>query len=262
MKKSRTITRRDIFLAVLPVLSILLAIGLWILVSFGEDHIIPSPGEVYARAVRLFEKPINDVSLWGHIWASVKRVLIGLFFACITGIPLGLLIGWNKTFHSILKPLFDLIRPIPALAWIPLMTLWFGIGETSKVALIYMGTLMPVLVNTYTGVSLTPQINVDVARVFGASQMQLVRDIVMPSALSAILAGIKTALGTGWIVVLAAEMISANTGLGFMIIRGSNVADLALVIFAMLIIGIVGALLSAVLTFLERKLCPWKSVIN
>ena len=125
-----------------------------------------------------------------------------------------------------------------------------------------MGTLMPVLVNTYTGVSLTPQINVDVARVFGASQMQLVRDIVMPSALSAILAGLKTALGTGWIVVLAAEMISVITGLGFMIIRGSNVADLALVIFAMLIIGIVGALLSAVLTFLERKLCPWKSVIN
>lgn len=107
-----------------------------------------------------------------------------------------------------------------------------------------------------------PQLNVDVARVFGASEFQVVQAIVMPSALSAIMAGIKTAMGTGWIVVLAAEMISATSGLGFMIIRGSNVADLALVIFAMLIIGIVGALLSTLLTFAERKLCPWKAEIK
>lgn len=262
MKHKTQLSLRSLILQLLPILSVLLFIGLWIIVSSGEDHIIPSPEEVYARAVRLFEKPINKVSLWGHIWASLKRVLCGLALACVTGIPLGLLIGWNKTSRALLKPVFDLIRPIPALAWIPLMTLWFGIGESSKIALIYLGTLMPVLVNTYTGVSLIPKLNIDVARVFGASQLQIVTSIVMPSALSAIMAGIKTAMGTGWIVVLAAEMISADTGLGFMIIRGSNVADLALVIFAMLIIGIVGALLSALLTFAERKLCPWKTVIK
>lgn len=262
MKQKLQLTRREILLNLLPVLSILLFVGLWILVSSGEGHIIPSPGEVSLRALRLFEKPINHISLWGHIWASMKRVLIGLAFACLTGIPLGLLIGWNKTANALLKPLFDLIRPIPALAWIPLMTLWFGIGESSKIALIYLGTLMPVLVNTYTGVRMIPQIHIDVARVFGASELQLVRDIVMPSALSAIMAGVKTAVGTGWIVVLAAEMISADKGLGFMIIRGSNVADLALVIFAMLLIGLVGAFLSVLLTFAERRLCPWKIEIK
>lgn len=262
MKQKLQLTRREILLNLLPVLSILLFVGLWILVSSGEEHIIPSPGEVSLRALRLFEKPINHISLWGHIWASMKRVLIGLAFACLTGIPLGLLIGWNKTANALLKPLFDLIRPIPALAWIPLMTLWFGIGESSKIALIYLGTLMPVLVNTYTGVRMIPQIHIDVARVFGASELQLVRDIVMPSALSAIMAGVKTAVGTGWIVVLAAEMISADKGLGFMIIRGSNVADLALVIFAMLLIGLVGAFLSVLLTFAERRLCPWKIEIK
>ena len=262
MKQRLQITRYQILLNILPILSIVLFAGLWILVSSGEGHIIPSPGEVYDRAVRLFEKPINHVSLGGHIWASMKRVLNGLVFACLTGIPRGLLMGWSKTANSLLKPLFDLIRPIPALAWIPLMTLWFGIGESSKIALIYLGTLMPVLVNTYAGVKMIPQLNIDVARVFGASQLQIVKDIVMPSALSAIMAGIKTAVGTGWIVVLAAEMISADTGLGFMIIRGSNVADLALVIFAMLIIGLVGAFLSVLLTFAERKLCSWKIEIK
>ena len=262
MKKREPITGRQLLLNILPIISVLLFIGLWMMVSAGEEHIIPSPGEVYERALRLFEKPINHISLWGHIWASMKRVLIGLVFACFTGIPMGLLIGWNKTANALLKPIFDLIRPIPALAWIPLMTLWFGIGEGSKFALIYLGTLMPVLVNTDTGVSMIPQLNVDVARVFGASEFQVVQAIVMPSALSAIMAGIKTAMGTGWIVVLAAEMISATSGLGFMIIRGSNVADLALVIFAMLIIGIVGALLSTLLTFAERKLCPWKAEIK
>jgi len=246
----------------LPILSILLFVLLWMWASSGEGHIIPSPAEVWARAVRLYHKPINKVPLGGHIWASMKRVLSGLALACATGIPLGLLIGWNKTAGALLKPLFDLIRPIPALSWIPLMTLWFGIGESSKVALIYLGTLMPILVNTYTGVRMIPQLNIDVARVFGATPMQIVGNIVMPSALSAIMAGVKTAMGTGWIVVLAAEMISADHGLGFMIIRGSNVADLALVVFAMLIIGIIGALLSTLLTFAERRLCPWKTDIN
>lgn len=262
LKKKLPVSRRQILLGILPVISIVLFICLWVAVSSGPDHIIPSPAEVLARAQRLLEKPINKVSLWGHIWASLRRVLIGLAFACITGIPLGLLIGWNRTCREILKPIFDLIRPIPALAWIPLMTIWFGIGESSKIVLIYLGTLMPILVNTYVGVSMIPQLNIDVARVFGASQPQIVSNIVLPSALSAIMAGVKTALGTGWIVVLAAEMISADTGLGFMIIRGSNVADLALVIFAMLIIGIVGALLSTFLTFAERKLCPWKVEIK
>lgn len=262
MKQKTPACGRKILLNILPVLSVLLFILLWLWVSAGEDHIIPSPAEVYARAVRLFEKPINHVSLWGHIWSSMKRVLGGLALACVTGIPLGLLIGWNKTCCNIFKPVLDLIRPIPALAWIPLMTLWFGVGESSKIALIYLGTLMPILVNTYAGVQMIPAININVAKVFGASQLQLVREIVLPSTLSAIMAGIKTAMGTGWIVVLAAEMISAETGLGFMIIRGSNVADLALVIFAMLIIGLIGALLSALLTFAERKLCPWKTEIK
>lgn len=253
---------KKLLLNLLPLVSIAIFIGLWLLVSRGEDSLIPSPIEVYERFIKLRQKPISKTSILGHVWASSKRVLLGLLYACVFGISFGLLIGWNKTCSRIFKPLFELVRPVPALAWIPLMTLWFGIGETSKIALVFIGTIMPVIVNTYAGVRMIPQLSVDVARVFGANSFQIVREIVLPSSLSAIIAGIKSALGTGWIVVLAAEMISARTGLGFMIIRGSDVADLSLVIFAMLLIGLIGAALSSLLTCLERKLCPWKTEIS
>lgn len=260
MKTKRS--AKDIIMMILPVLSIAIFIGLWLMVSLKEGSLIPTPMDVFERFIKLVQKPVSKTTILGHVWASTKRVLAGLLIACLFGIPFGLLIGWNKTCNSLFKPLFDLIRPIPALAWIPLMTLWFGIGEASKIALIFIGTIMPVVVNTYAGVRLIPQINIDVAKVFGANHIQIIKEIVLPSSLSAIMAGIKTAMGTAWIVVLAAEMISAKTGLGFLIIRGSDVADLPLVIFAMILIGLIGAGLSALLTFTEKKLCPWKTEIN
>jgi len=254
--------RKDILLNLLPLVSILLFILAWLVVSGGESSLIPTPTAVFERYLKLLEKPISKTSIPGHIWASLKRVLLGLLYGSVFGISFGLLIGWNKTCNRIFKPLFELIRPIPALAWIPLMTLWLGIGETSKVALVFLGTIMPITVNTYTGVRLIPKINIDAARVFGANNVQIITDIVLPSSLSAIIAGVKTALGTAWMVVLAAEMISAKTGLGFMIIRGTDVLDLPLVIFAMILIGVIGACISSLLTIVERKLCPWKSEIN
>lgn len=254
---------KNLIINLLPYISIGIFIGLWLIVARKPDSLIPSPYEVYLRVLRLIEKPISKTTIFGHVWASTKRVITGLVLACAFGIPFGLLVGWNKGFSRVFKPLFELIRPIPALAWIPLLTLWFGIGESSKIALVFVGCLMPIVVNTYSGVSLIPKLNVDVAKIHGATNLQIITDIVLPSSLSAVLAGISTAMGTGWIVVLAAEMISANQGLGFLIIRGSNVSDLALVIFAMLLIGLIGSILSSFLRFLERKLCPWKvEIIN
>lgn len=254
MKKTQ-----NVILKILPVISISLFIFFWFTVSKGQDSLIPSPLEVYQRFQRLLIKPIAKTSILGHVWASMKRVLSGLFFGCLFGIPFGLLIGWNKRFKNIFKPLFELIRPIPALAWIPLLTLWLGIGETSKVSLVFISCFMPIVVNTYSGVRLIPKINLNVGRIYGANGKQMVTSIVVPSCLSSIMAGITTAMGTGWVVVLAAEMISANDGLGFLIIRGSDVSDLALVIFAMLLIGSLGALMSKLLKIIQKRLCPWES---
>lgn len=253
---------RDLWLNLLSVFSLAVFVCLWLLLSSKENSLIPTPGDVYQRYLRLLEKPVSKIPVSGHILASMGRVLGGLAIGSAAGIAFGLLIGWSKTCCRILKPIFEMLRPVPALAWIPLFTIWLGIGEASKVGLVTFGCFMPVVVNTFSGVRYTPQITIDAARTYGANRLQLVGEVILPSSLSAIIAGIKTALGTGWMVVLAAEMISADRGLGFLIIRGSDINDMALVIFAMLLIGVIGALLSALLTFAERKLCPWKAEIN
>ena len=204
----------------------------------------------------------GEISMWGHTLMSLRRVGLGLLFATLIGIPFGTFIGWNSTFRALFQPLFEMIRPIPPLAWVPLITVWFGIGETPKVILVFIGTFTPIVVNTYSGVRLASPENIEVGRMFGAKGLRLLSDIVMPSALPAIMAGLKTALTTGWGVVLAAEMISANSGLGMLVTRGSDSGDLPLTILSMIIIGIVGALMSAVFTVIERKLSPWRIDIN
>ncbi|WHH60823.1 ABC transporter permease [Petroclostridium sp. X23] len=253
---------KKIVMNVLPVLSIVLLILFWIWVSMDEKSLIPSPTEVIQRFIILLQHPISKTSIEKHIWASLSRVLSALVYASVIGISFGLLISWSKTFRALLKPLFEMMRPVPPIAWIPLITIWFGIDELSKIIIVFIGAVMPIVVNTYTGVTLVPELNLDAGRIFGANNRQLLLDIVLPSSIPAIVAGVKTALGTGWMVVLAAEMISAKTGLGFLIIRGSDSDDIALTMVSMIFIGLVGALLSTLLTLLERWLCPWRTDIN
>lgn len=155
-----------------------------------------------------------------------------------------------------------MIRPIPPLAWVPLITVWFGIYETPKIILVFIGTFTAIVVNTYSGIYLAQKENLQVGRLFGAKKIRMVVDIVLPSALPSIMAGLKTALTTGWGVVLAAEMISANSGLGMLVTRGSDSDDIALVMVSIIFIGIIGALMSTVFTIIERKLSPWRTDLN
>lgn len=247
---------RKIFKIILPSLSIIMFVVLWIIAAKYIPN-VPSPPAIAARFSLLQERPISDVGILGHVWASLFRVLKALGFSILIGIPFGLLIGWSKIFCGLFKPLFEIFRPIPPIAWIPLISLWFGVGETSKVVIIFIGAFMPIVVNTYSGVSMVPSLLTDAAKSFGASQSQLLVDIVLPASLQAIFAGIKTALSTGWMVVLAAEMISAKQGLGFLITRGSDTNDLALTVISMLFIGIIGAMISYGFDYVERGLCPW-----
>lgn len=243
----------------LPILSILLVLIGWLVLASSND-IIPGPLEAYERFVLMLEKPIKNTSILGHIWASLLRVLKGLGVSILFGIPFGLMIGWSFTFNGLFKPLFEIFRPIPAIAWIPLISIWFGVGEMSKVAIIILGAFMPIVVNTYTGVSLVPQLYIDAAKSFGASKRQMLLDVVFPASLQAIFAGIKTALSVGWMVVLASEMISAEQGLGFLIIRGSNSNDIALTMIGMVFVGIIGALISVTFNYFERRVLPWAKV--
>lgn len=175
------------------------------------------------------------------------------------GVIFGVLLGWSRWFSSTVGVLFEIFRPIPPLAWIPLITIWFGIGEFPKILIVFLGTFFNVVVNTSTGVKMVDKLQLDVGKIFQANQLQVLTEIVLPASLPAIFAGIRVALGAGWAVVLAAEMLGSQTGVGYLITLGNEIGDTSLIFVSMIIIGVIGALLSAIATFVERRLCPWMS---
>ena len=202
--------------------------------------------------------PISQAILPVHIWVSLRRVLIAFFFAIVLGVGLGVGLGWSKTFNAVVDPIFEMLRPIPPIAWIPLIILWFGIGETSKIIIVFIGSFVPIVLNTYSGIKEIDPLLVSAGKVLGANRRQILLEITLPATVPAILAGIRTALSSGWMCVVAAEMIVAKQGVGFLIVRGQESGDTALIVVCMLVIGIVSMLLSTILSKLEGVLCPWQ----
>jgi len=247
----------DKFYLILPVLSVALLILVWVVASGGNDSMFPSPKATLDRLIMMSEKPIMKLSLLQHVMVSLYRVLTALGAAWILGIAFGVLIGWNKKCNAVFGPIFEGFRAIPPIAWIPLITIWFGIGEFPKMLIVFIGAFAPVVVNTQAGMRNVDSLYLDVGKIFNANQRQQLMEIAIPSAIPAIFAGIRTSTSTGWMVVLAAEMLGAKSGVGFLIVRGMDSGDMPLVLVAMITIGIVGAILAITTQYIERLVCPW-----
>ena len=247
-----------IFYYVAPYIALVLFVLLWQSVATSGRTMLPTPMETMRRLVTVWSSKIAKQPMIFHVLISVKRIVVALLAAVALGVPFGVALGWNKTFRAICKPIFEIIRPIPPIAWVPLVTLWFGTGELPRILIIFIGVLMPIVVNSFAGVTMVPSLNFSVGKIFGANSRQMLFDIVLPSSLGAIFAGIRTAVGTGWMVLLAAEMLAAKSGIGFLIMQGSNANDLELAIVGMFMIGILGAVFAYGFDYLERWLCPWK----
>ena len=244
----------NLFLAAAGLLFLLL---FWISLSGMRPDLFATPAATFDRFLRLLEKPISRISLAGHIINSMKRVFIGLIFAWLLGIAFGILIGSSKFTNALLGSVFEIIRPIPPLAWIPLITIWFGIGEFPKIVIVFIGTFATVALNTCAGIQMVDPLYINVGKVFRGSKLQILWEIILPAALPAIFAGIRISTGAGWMAVLAAEMLGAKSGVGFLITRGMDSGDTALIFVSMIIIGIIGAILAILTSGLERWLCPW-----
>jgi taurine transport system permease protein len=240
--------------------SILLLLWVWFSVSAVNSRLIPTPAVTWERFLLLLEKPVMRVSFGGHILISLRRILLALIASWIIGISFGVFIGWNKKMNALLGSVFELIRPIPPLAWIPLITICFGIGEFPKLLIVFIGAVMPVIINSRAGMQGIEQIYLDVGIAFNGTQAQVLKEIAIPAALPVIFAGIRTSTSVAWSVVLAAEMIGANAGVGFLVVRGMNGDDMALVVVAMITIGVIGALLSVLTSWMERLVCPWMNI--
>lgn len=253
--------RLKILYKILPVVSILLLLGLWLFaskdynVSIGSGF--PTPAAVWERTLRLFTRPVKKMNLIMHALVSLRRIGIALAFDWTFGIMFGIVIGWYAKPKAFFSPLFDAFRAIPPLAWIPLITLWFGIGEFPKILIVIFGSLASIVVNVRAGLSAVDKMFLDVGTVFNASPLQTLIKIAIPSSLDAIFAGIRTSTSAAWMVVLAAEMLGADSGVGFLISRGMDSIDMPLVLTGMIAIGIVGAILAILTQFIERLICPW-----
>lgn len=248
--------RKQIY-TVLPVVSLILLIILWFVAAGSEGSTFPSPTAVWDRFLLLMRKPIKSLNFFQHIWASLKRVFIALACSWVLGISLGIALGWNKKCNAVIGPIFTAFRAVPPLAWVPLVTMWFGVGEFPKILIVFIGALMPIVVNTQAGIANVQKMYLDVGTIFNVNRRQMLFEIAVPSALDAIFAGIRTSTSAGWMVVLAAEMLGGKSGIGFLITRGMDSGDYALCLLSMIGIGMVGALLAIVTQLLERMVCPW-----
>jgi ABC-type nitrate/sulfonate/bicarbonate transport system permease component len=219
------------------------------------------PSEVIVALVDLWDNELADYTLPGHIWASTQRVVIGFTIASVLAVPLGLFMALNRYVNAIVKPLFDLLKPMPPISWISISILWFGIEETSKVFIIVIGTFVPCLLNAYNGVRLVEPELYDVIRMLGGNRRDEILHVCFPASFPAIFAGLQISLSSAWTCVLAAELVSARSGLGYIIVQGMNLSDPAMVMGGMAVIAIVAWGTTLLVSLLERQLCPWKRKI-
>lgn len=236
-----------------------LLLAWWASTHFGliDPLFLPAPASVAEKGWLLATTGYMDSTLWQHLGASLQRIGIALGLAIVTAIPVGIAIGRNRIARGILDPLIEFYRPIPPLAYLPLIVIWCGIGEFSKVLLIYLAIFAPIAIATATGVRTVDPARLRAAQSLGASRAQLVRHVILPSALPDILTGVRIGLGVGWSTLVAAELIAATSGLGFMVQSAAQFLVTDVVVLGILIIAVVAFALELGLRALQRKLVPW-----
>jgi NitT/TauT family transport system permease protein len=235
---------------VLPLVVAAILIAIWALaVHATGTKIFPSPNDVAKGMSALVRQGL----LWRYIGDSLFRVACGYAAAALLGVPIGLILGWWSTAARAVNPLIQMLRPISPLAWMPLAVIWFGVSNLAPIFLIFLASFFPIVVATMNGVRNVPPMFVQAGRNFGLSTPALLTRVVFPAVLPRIVIGLRIAFGVAWLVLVAAEMIAVDSGLGYLIIDARNAGKrYDLVIAGMLLIGVIGLLLDSVIRRVER----------
>lgn len=218
---------------------------------------LPTPQAVLGKLATTVSTGFADATLLQHLAASLGRVFAALALALVVAIPVGIAIGTSRVARGILDPLIEFYRPIPPLAYLPLIVIWFGIGETSKILVIFLAIFAPIAIATASGVRAVPPDRLRAARSLGATRAHLLRHVILPNALPEILTGVRIGLGVGWSTLVAAELVAATSGLGFMIQSAAQFLVTDVVVLGILVIAAVAFLLEVLLRLLQRRLTPW-----
>ena len=251
-------TRNNILLTALPYISLSVFFAFWQFIvdaGFVPNELLASPSQVVKLFVDKLTNPLPDGAvLLVHIITSLQEALLGYSLALLIGIPLGLAMGWFVVVEGLARPVFEMIRPIPPVAWIPLAIFWFGIGITGKAFIIWASGMVPCVINSYVGVRMASPTLIRMARTYGASDWQIFRTICIPSALPMVFGGLQVALAASWTALVAAELIAADTGLGFLITMGRRLLMPDMIVLGMMMVGLTGVAIGILVDKIEKRL--------
>ncbi len=232
----------------------------WLVTTMGwvKPLFVPSPQAVLGKFIAIWNDGFTGTPFLEHMGISTVRVFGAFLLACVIGLPLGLAMGMSPILRGIFDPPIEFYRPIPPLAYLPLMIIWFGIGETSKILLIFLSVFAPVVLGARSGVKSAAIEQIHAAYSFGASRWQVMRYVIMPSAMPEILTAMRIGIGFGWTTLVAAEMVAATKGLGYMVLSASQFLQTPVVIMGIFVIAIIAFGFDLLMRFVERRLVPWK----
>jgi taurine transport system permease protein len=238
----------------------LMAVLWYVATNYGwiKPIFLPSPQATYLQFYEYLTGIANDRPLWEHFAASMLRVFSAFALGCVTAIPIGIAMGMSRVWKGIFDPPIELLRPLPPLAYLPLIIIWFGIGEVPKVLLIFLSCFAPLAMAARSGMRSASQEQMNAAYSMGASYGQVIRHVVLPAAMPEILVGMRVSIGFGWSTLVAAEMVAANVGLGQMVLNASNFLRTDIVVMGIIVIGSVAYMFDLLMRWVEDKVVPWR----
>lgn len=245
----------------ISVVTIVVLFALWWIVTeagWVKPLFLPSPQAVWQQFVLYASGQANDQPLWQHLSASLLRVVSAFVLACLTAIPLGIAMGCSRVVRGIFDPPLEFYRPLPPLAYLPLIIIWFGINELPKVLLIYLSCFAPLALAARSGMKTATQEQIHAAASMGASRWQVIRHVILPAALPEILVGMRIAIGFGWTTLVAAEMVAASLGLGQLVLNASNFLRTDIVVMGIIVIGLLAYGFDLLMRWTAHRLVPWK----
>ena len=248
MNDLRSVYTREML--ILPIILIII----WYLVcdvfQMVPGYMFPGPVDVANSFVKL----IVSGQLFRDILDTLYKVLFGMLLASVVGITLGIILGWFKRLETLCKLVISILRPIPPIAWIPFSIIWFGIGLGPAVFIIFMGCVFPILISTIDGVHRTDSVLIEAAQSFGASNAQMLTEVILPSSLPHIVSGLKVAIGIALMCTISGEMIGSSSGIGYMILTSTNLFDTGSTVVGMLVIGIIGIIFDYIFTKVQERI--------
>lgn len=243
--------------ALLTVAGTIAFLGIWYLAAyagFAPREFLPTPDEVLATLVHLIQTPFSGFTIQDHLLASLQRFAFGFGLAVLIGVPLGLMMGWFRLLDEVVSPVFNGLRFIPPIAWVPFAALWFGTGIGGPVLVIFTGAFPPCLINSYRGARYVETYLIEAARTLGLSNLRMISQVLFPAALPSIIAGLRISAGLAWMSLIGAELIVASSGIGYLLVKGQSALNASIVMAGMFSIGVVGILIDILIRLGGKRL--------